>query len=897
MDSAEDELVVVLHIFDAINLHRAKNTPIRLSASLDRNTLESGERLPGIASTSFDSNLVWQTDRRSVKRMKTENIPIKLEFFSVDRSGIADQATALFGHLVLPMRSIPILPIAKADTIKPRWYRLIGLCTTEWKNLRPEVQLAVFVTTKDYLKPDRKQSAQEANSENETDRSVVIFTNPEPGRLESRESLPIRLLEDRGLLQVGSYEQESDIFLVKIVLKYCKHLGKLLPEENIPVGKLRMRYHLLGDNYPCTLERKPNGTFLVQEKIVINFRTSLRSLKRYFTEIFLIQVEFFYEESVVGGCSLKFGDIIKDDQEFVAEYSNPGSSIDNEKYYQIHPFKIAQEDPLETEATSDRSSSLQPTLKCKFSIKYLSSDRPNPANVTHNVIHPTVPLKSTANSEPENPDIASPTRDKPNHNVPSEVPDKTDIETILHCEDRDLRDIPRTFSYNLLVKNIRFNLRPSPGLWQLSLYHPRADTPLTKISIELESVPSETIDFSQLQLQLLFSSLPDRVLETITAESSKLTLNGPHGLFGFARVDNASLVVGTKEKQSGVLILENQNGESIGMATIYSFLDEVGINFNSRDPGDGPPKVSAAPSVGHLDDQLSYKMLEEQKLWMVQQREAFLVELKRKESAHFARLTAEWKRRRAKESAELAEKLEHTSALTAALEETKKNLTLQTTQQLENRQSVESLRSKLDQEHQSRLEEVRSQAMQIEEDLRHRLQLQSIRCQDLEDQNSRLAKENDLLKQSNNDLQRQLESNRSLSETVAEQKRHLTALEQQLEQTEKSKMFYKQQWAQLIRQVHCMKLEHDEQLRDALKRDTGSSRSKRTTTRKKRSFCWDEDCVKTTTGMNADEEERRQLERVHKLLFEEESRQRELDSRECHLHHTQCCSCTGDRGC
>lgn len=321
MDQPPDQLVIVLHILDgeelssvslrvpdftvqnplsAINFHRPKNIPIQLSASLDKNILETGCRLPGIASTSFESNLVWETDRRSVKRMKTENLPIKIECYSVDHQpASAEQHRSLIGHLVLPLRSVPLLASVKADSVKSRWYRVIGLSTPEWKHQKPEVQLAVFITDKEYLNPHRKK---DAGGDQEMDRSLVIFTNPEPSRLGSGEGLPIQLLEERGLLQVGQHEQESDIFLVKIVLKYAKQLRRLLPDggEKALPGGFQMRYELLGDDYPCALERKPNGTFYIQEKIVINFRTSLHSLKRYFQEVFLIRLEVLYEEKVIG---------------------------------------------------------------------------------------------------------------------------------------------------------------------------------------------------------------------------------------------------------------------------------------------------------------------------------------------------------------------------------------------------------------------------------------------------------------------------------------------------------------------------------------------------------------------------------------------------------------------
>ncbi|KAL1392784.1 hypothetical protein pipiens_012224 [Culex pipiens pipiens] len=511
MDNLSDELVVTVHILDAINFHRVKNTPIVISASLDKNVLETASRTPGIASTNFEQSLVWETDRQSVKRMKTENIPIKIECFAVE--GAQRTAQALIGHLLLPLRSVPLLPSSKAATVRPRWYRLIGLSSPEWKSQKPEVQLLAVITDKGYLSLGKKKA--ESDSERELDRSLVIFTNPEPARLNSKDDLPIQLLEERGLLQVGDFETERDLFLVKIVLKYAKQLQGLIP-DGIPAD-FRIRYELLGDSYPCTLEKKPNDRFFIQEKIVINFRTSLQSLKRYFDEVFLIRLEILNGDQVVGLLNLSFGDLIKDGSldEFLRRQQESTAALEVEKYYPIEP----QLDPFIKEKLTEEHFA---AIKCKFTLKYLSTDYQQ---------------ESTKAKE--------------------------------HCEDRDMRDVPRTFSYNLLLQSIRFNARPSSGLWQLSLFHPKADTPLTKITMELTTIESDTLEFPNLQLSLYFSTLPDHVLETITAERSKLSLHAPHGLAGYARLDNQSLVVGTKERRSGVVILENQNGESIGMATVF----------------------------------------------------------------------------------------------------------------------------------------------------------------------------------------------------------------------------------------------------------------------------------------------------------------------------------------
>uniref|UniRef100_A0A8D8FY65 Centrosomal protein of 120 kDa n=1 Tax=Culex pipiens TaxID=7175 RepID=A0A8D8FY65_CULPI len=844
MDNSSDELVVTVHILDAINFHRVKNTPIVISASLDKNVLETASRTPGIASTNFEQSLVWETDRQSVKRMKTENIPIKIECYAVE--GVQRTAQALIGHLLLPLRSVPLLPSSKAATVRPRWYRLIGLNSMEWKSQKPEVQLLAVITDKGYLSLGKKKV--ESDSERELDRSLVIFTNPEPARLNSKDDLPIQLLEERGLLQVGDFETERDLFLVKIVLKYAKQLKGLIP-DGIPAD-FRIRYELLGDSYPCTLEKKPNDRFFIQEKIVINFRTSLHSLKRYFDEVFLIRLEILNGDQVVGLLNLSFGDLIKDGSldEFLSRKQEASAALEVEKYY---PIESQLDSSIKEKLTDEHFAA----IKCKFTLKYLSTDYQQESTKAKE--HVTHEEDSRLEVPQSHPSVQSINLHKPLEPPPMEPPEKIDIQSILQCEDRDMRDVPRTFSYNLLLQSIRFNARPSSGLWQLSLFHPKADTPLTKITMELTTIESDTLEFPNLQLSLYFSTLPDHVLETITAERSKLSLHAPHGLAGYARLDNQSLVVGTKERRSGVVILENQNGESIGMATVFCFLDEVGVNYNSRDPDHDPPEVATLSSRGRLDDQLSYKMLEEQKQWMITQRELFLAELKRKEAAHLTRLSSEWRKKRCKENEAIARKLEHASALTAALEETKKNIRVQGVQQSCQSETLEEVKTKLELQYQQQLTEIRDKTTRLETDLKHRSKLQDLRCNELEERNDALTQENQQLKQQNARLTQELES---AMKSIQDSKNQRTAIESHLQEAEKSKLFYKQQWAKMIREMHKMKLDNEEQLGELLR---GRERKKKghSSSGDATAGC----CYRSTVEAG----EQQELDRIRSMIFDE----------------------------
>lgn len=63
--------------------------------------------------TNFNQNIIWMADRKSIKRMKAESCPIKLECFSVDSN--ADKN--YIGYINLPIRAIPVVSPMKAANV------------------------------------------------------------------------------------------------------------------------------------------------------------------------------------------------------------------------------------------------------------------------------------------------------------------------------------------------------------------------------------------------------------------------------------------------------------------------------------------------------------------------------------------------------------------------------------------------------------------------------------------------------------------------------------------------------------------------------------------------------------------------------------------------------------
>lgn len=152
--------------------------------------------------------------------MKTENLPVKLECFSLRnyKGNLNEPIKEQIGYILVPVRNIPVLPLAKALQAKPRWQKLIGL-PKDWRQHKPELLLNVMITDKEFLTCDKTGILESHGSD-----SIVIEENPVPCMLTSQKGIFVRLLQQEGLLQVGNIDTNCDVFLVKILLKNLRYL-------------------------------------------------------------------------------------------------------------------------------------------------------------------------------------------------------------------------------------------------------------------------------------------------------------------------------------------------------------------------------------------------------------------------------------------------------------------------------------------------------------------------------------------------------------------------------------------------------------------------------------------------------------------------------------------------
>uniref|UniRef100_A0A8W7P2T0 DUF3668 domain-containing protein n=1 Tax=Anopheles coluzzii TaxID=1518534 RepID=A0A8W7P2T0_ANOCL len=710
----EQQLVIFVQVLGGIHFQEEKQgRKIALTASLNQQVFEAVSRrpvTPGSGTASFDVKLVWQCDRYTLKSIKTKNTPIKLDCYEVQPSGVRSP----IGSVVIPLRSVPVVTLSRIKTIKPRWYRLVGIESERWRRIKPELKLLVMVADSQHL--DQCQARDDSSTPDLSgDELLTKRSAPKP------ETLPrnVELLEDRGLLQVGCKDTETDLFVFEIVLKCAQHLDRLCPGTDT----FRLQYELFGERHVSMAERTKSGSpvFDVKAKIRINLRSSILTLVDYFDNGFKIAIMV-----LTGG------------EEEIRERTVGTTTIDF--------------------------------------IGFLK---------TNHLSKPPTPVTDNPHCDAER--------------------EKIDIERILLTTEQNLRDIRHTFAFRVCVGTVRFTSGPASGLWQLALQHPKADTPFTKIRLELlpdVAVHEDRIEFGGVTLELFFSTLPDKVVDIIGSEPSKLTLNGPHSTYALARLDNESLLVGTRERQpAGVVVMINEAGENVAIASISCTLEEVGLNYNSQlgvvqeEPTRQDCCHSAAPQTAHglakrFDATVAYQLVEKQKAWMHEQHQQFMEQLEEKERKHLQALEQSWKKRQAETEKRLADRLARADALAAALEEANRKA--------ETRVPEDGPRVKqIEQQFKAQLEEIRAKAVRLEQEAEAQIETTRRQCRELQQQQAQLSISQQQL----------LDSNRTLQSELDQERASRAALEQQLEELAESKQHYKELWAKLTRKVHQLQEE------------------------------------------------------------------------------------------
>lgn len=149
-------------------------------------------------------------------------------------------------------------------------------------------------------------------------------------------------------------------------------------------------------------------------------------------------------------------------------------------------------------------------------------------------------------------------RSLPSYNYSSQP--YTNIDSVLRENRGNIGELPRVISFNLQIKSLKFYKKPENGVWQFCFHHEKSDNSKVIVNRDIKDVAEniDTFEFDDLELKLFFTTKVEALVELLKLpESCVLSVKGPHQTVGRAFLDCNNLVIGSKEKIAGNVLLQS----------------------------------------------------------------------------------------------------------------------------------------------------------------------------------------------------------------------------------------------------------------------------------------------------------------------------------------------------
>ncbi|XP_031839724.1 rha isoform X1 [Nomia melanderi] len=113
--------------------------PTSITATLNGHLLET-EAIDPSPNPQYDHDLVWEVDKNRLRKMRSGQVPLKLECFIVKSNDSKEK----LGYLLLSLRSAQVFSKNEDISVKTSWHKLLGL-KSNLKMHKPELLLGLSI--------------------------------------------------------------------------------------------------------------------------------------------------------------------------------------------------------------------------------------------------------------------------------------------------------------------------------------------------------------------------------------------------------------------------------------------------------------------------------------------------------------------------------------------------------------------------------------------------------------------------------------------------------------------------------------------------------------------------------------------------------------------------------
>ncbi|XP_060817244.1 centrosomal protein of 120 kDa isoform X3 [Bombus pascuorum] len=365
----------------------------------------------------------------------------------------------------------------------------------------------------------------------------------------------------------------------------------------------------------------------------------------------------------------------------------------------------------------------------------------------------------------------------------------------------------KAISSKLIIPNMEIRFH-HPKTEVTSAFHP-------KILASL----GEKVKLQNVGCKLQFISATDEIKQLLLNFPPKISIYKVEGstktCISESRINTKELFCQNKMEYQYNIPLYDIEHNNIGNLDVMLNLQDYGPYYRIKK---AIPNENLGPPI--LDDSLAYKIVDELETWKERQMEIFKVELKRKEDRHLNLLSQEWQKHRENLETKLACSVEQCKMLANSLNNATEDLRTRRLKSLEKETRLIKANEDLQWRYDTKLHELKESFQIVQEELMAKIDALEKRKTALEIQTEQLNTENEKLQLVVSKQSEELETYQKGSLTqdqTANLLQELKTLEKKLQNAQESKSFFKEQWAKAVREIHRMKMEHQQAIKVQIK--------------------------------------------------------------------------------
>ncbi|CAH1119397.1 unnamed protein product [Phaedon cochleariae] len=494
---------VVLSVECGRGMDFLKNS-VHITGSFNNRILES-DRIPAEDCPPFNTELVWEIEKKELRKIRSANIPLRVECITIDLHNRRERV----GFTLLSLRSAHIISQKNMNQeVKSQWHKLIG-CQSDKKRRHPELYISLTLQ-------DHSLNELGATKSNEG----IPYISEEVNTIEETTSseFPIKYFED-GHIQIGEAGTGQSSFTFNLFVKKVVNLDALLPEVLV-FKKTDQNYYLAFKIFGISIKTKPfsrelHNDITLNEKIVINLLSSEEMLRCYF-DTQSTSIIFCRGDDILGVTSVEVEDIfsVTESRSFFkfpsANGIVPFESSDKSPCIELEHWI---EDNVECEETEDDIQERSKTRTIFSSI----TQRPTKHVQSDQIIEDT-PREGADDMYEEELVLC----EKPETAVTKSIETFIKSDTLSPRLPEALNPYQR-FTFEITLTHIVWKIPQENTKISFKFLHPRAAS-CTTILTEISNTAGKKITLNNLNVKVSYLSTPDKIEKQLKYWKPRLIL-------------------------------------------------------------------------------------------------------------------------------------------------------------------------------------------------------------------------------------------------------------------------------------------------------------------------------------------------------------------------------------